>query len=227
MSSSTSTQPTIPPNPHHRKIDLQSPLDLTYLQTNIRNAASQKLNLHFPARVLDGAGGEDEMRKGVETLVEEFIQRTYALASPSITVNGLDADQLSSTTKEVDEPKEQIEYEAYDPLLATRLSTLYAQLEQLTTRVSGLRRTAPKEAAAAYTEKLRGEIEGEETAFERVVAEEDGADGDGLQVRRPERWEESRGTFGKGLEGMGRLEGLGETVGKVERARGVVDGVGL
>ena len=41
------------PNPHpqplhYRKVELQSPLDLTYLQANLQQAALAKLNLHFP-----------------------------------------------------------------------------------------------------------------------------------------------------------------------------------
>jgi kinetochor protein Mis14/NSL1 len=65
-----SIQPLIPPNPHHRKIDLQSPQDLSYLQSNIRRAAASKLDLHFPTRVVDGQG-DDPMRREVERLVEE------------------------------------------------------------------------------------------------------------------------------------------------------------
>jgi kinetochor protein Mis14/NSL1 len=40
------------PNPHHRKIELQSPLDLTFLQDNLANTAQQKLDLHFPPSAL-------------------------------------------------------------------------------------------------------------------------------------------------------------------------------
>jgi len=36
------------PNPHHRKIDLQSHGDLTYLQQNLALAAREKLDLYFP-----------------------------------------------------------------------------------------------------------------------------------------------------------------------------------
>lgn len=35
-------------NSHHRKIELQSPLDLAYLQSSLANSALQKLDLHFP-----------------------------------------------------------------------------------------------------------------------------------------------------------------------------------
>lgn len=36
------------PNPHHRKIDLQSHADLTYLQQNLAQAAREKLDIYFP-----------------------------------------------------------------------------------------------------------------------------------------------------------------------------------
>jgi kinetochor protein Mis14/NSL1 len=39
-------------NPHHRKIELQSPLDLTYLQNQLSTSARQKLDLHFPPTAL-------------------------------------------------------------------------------------------------------------------------------------------------------------------------------
>ncbi|EHY58593.1 hypothetical protein HRR83_007318 [Exophiala dermatitidis] len=36
------------PDTHHRKIELQSPYDLTYLQANLAASAKEKLDLHFP-----------------------------------------------------------------------------------------------------------------------------------------------------------------------------------
>jgi kinetochor protein Mis14/NSL1 len=35
-------------DPHHRKIDLQSPLDLEYLSATINEAAQKKIDLHLP-----------------------------------------------------------------------------------------------------------------------------------------------------------------------------------
>lgn len=37
------------PSDHHRKIELQSHADLTYLQQNLAKAAREKLDLHFPS----------------------------------------------------------------------------------------------------------------------------------------------------------------------------------
>ncbi|ERF70766.1 hypothetical protein EPUS_05118 [Endocarpon pusillum Z07020] len=95
------------PNPHHRKVELQSPLDLTYLQENIAAATKQKLDLNFP---LDAAtrpttgegdegkdqvqnraeGKEDPMRVRVATLVNQFLNTTFDYASHSISINGND-----------------------------------------------------------------------------------------------------------------------------------------
>ncbi len=105
------------PNPHHRKIELQSPLDLTYLQANIAAAARQKLDLHFPTaaaattrvetaqaqrdgkeRLHDGGAQdtEDPLRARVGALVHQFLDRTFDFASHSISINGNDVRSTSS-----------------------------------------------------------------------------------------------------------------------------------
>lgn len=108
-------------DPHHRRIDLQSPSDLTYLHHNIRRAAAEKLDLAFPPRAAP-EGEEDALRVKAEALVQEvrpsslpplplalfryrgrggcacpkrggkqYIAQTLTLALPSLSVNGLDA----------------------------------------------------------------------------------------------------------------------------------------
>ena len=54
---------------HHRKIDLQSPSDLTYLLNNIKAAAKEKLDLAIPPSA--APEGEDVYRSKVEELVQE------------------------------------------------------------------------------------------------------------------------------------------------------------
>lgn len=56
---------------HHRKIDLQSPSDLTYLFNNIKTTAQQKLDLAIPPSA--APEGEDAYRSTVEELVQEVI----------------------------------------------------------------------------------------------------------------------------------------------------------
>lgn len=54
---------------HHRKIDLQSPLDLTYLFNNINTAARHKIDLAIPPTA--APEGEDAYRSKVAELVQE------------------------------------------------------------------------------------------------------------------------------------------------------------
>ena len=58
-------------SPHHRRIDLQSPSDLLYLQHNIQCAAAAKLDLAFPPTAAPEKGEEDALRVKVEALVQE------------------------------------------------------------------------------------------------------------------------------------------------------------
>lgn len=110
------------PNSHHRKIELQSHADLTYLQRNLARAAREKLDLHFPpqhsankpAEVITLGGApleassreenkdneeddEDPLRKNVRLLVDQFLWDTYKSATQNISVNGIDATFLPHT----------------------------------------------------------------------------------------------------------------------------------
>ena len=53
-------------DPDHRRIDLQSPADLLYLQSNIKTAAQQKIDLAIPSQ-----GDEDAFRSKVQELVQK------------------------------------------------------------------------------------------------------------------------------------------------------------
>ena len=57
-------------DPHHRKIDLQSPADLTYLLNNIKRAAQEKIDVAIP-RSAAPQGEDDAYRTKVEELVQE------------------------------------------------------------------------------------------------------------------------------------------------------------
>ena len=55
---------------NHRKIELQSPEDLTYLVDNVRRAAADSINAAFPP--VEGADGqEDELRVRIEEMVND------------------------------------------------------------------------------------------------------------------------------------------------------------
>ena len=53
----------------HRKIELQTPADLSYLIANVQRTARQKLDRHLPPEA--APDGEDAMRERVAELVDE------------------------------------------------------------------------------------------------------------------------------------------------------------
>ncbi|KAL9632170.1 MAG: hypothetical protein Q9164_005491, partial [Protoblastenia rupestris] len=134
-------------DPHHRKIDLQSPADFAYLLKNIKAAAQEKIDLAIPPSA--APAGEDAYRTKVEELVQQYITTTLTLALPSLTLNGFDApssllrpasntslnnsdnnntntiSNTSTTTNNVSDAEiASGNYEAYDPRLAERLRNL-------------------------------------------------------------------------------------------------------
>ncbi|KAK3400535.1 hypothetical protein B0T20DRAFT_494381 [Sordaria brevicollis] len=74
----------------HRRIELQSPEDFTYLIDNVRRAAADSINAAFPP--VDSAredDEEDELRVRIEGLVNDYITKTFTLVAPNISINGL------------------------------------------------------------------------------------------------------------------------------------------
>ncbi|KAG8529223.1 uncharacterized protein KY384_005858 [Bacidia gigantensis] len=227
-------------DPHHRKIDLQAPADLTYLLTNIRTAAQEKLDTAIPPSA--APQGEDAYRSKVEELVQDYIHRTLLLALPNLSINGFDAppslvqpaptnisNANEKSTSPVNYSEEDIatgNYAPYDPRLAERLRGLYARLEIESENVARMRRDVPKKAADAYVKELSNGLEaGREV---KRVEDEEIIDvemdvGFGEAVKGVDRREEMEKTWKMGTEG---LEGLGEItqlIGKLERARRAVE----
>lgn len=219
------------PNPHHRKIELQSPLDLTYLQSHTAAAARQKLDLHFPpnasqvAAAADGNGtASDPMRERVQELVAQFLARTWGAAKMGITVNGADADAAADAEvmgggdeegkKREEKEGVDFEYETYDSQLSGRVAGLHAELEALTTQVSRLRRTAPGDAARGFGDVLLAGLKGEENesdegGLRRMVEGEEPLPGLRLQDVR-EGWAgDVADVYEKGVAELRRLGGHG------------------
>lgn len=103
----------------------------------------------------------------------QYITRTFTTASSSISINGLDSSSPAFPFPAAFTAPETVEYEPFDAELASRVSTLYAQLESLTTSVAQLRREAPRKAAQAYAAQLTGLIEEEMKEGEEDVDEEE------------------------------------------------------
>ena len=60
----------------HRKIELQAPADLAYLESNVRLAARQKIDRDLPASA--APEGEDKLRRRVEELVDEVCHSAHS-----------------------------------------------------------------------------------------------------------------------------------------------------
>lgn len=85
----------------HRRIELQSPDDLTYLIAKLSRSAREKIDKHFPPEA--ALAGEDQMKAQVEMLVDEYIRKTYSLAKPNLSINGMDTTELESELAKVHE----------------------------------------------------------------------------------------------------------------------------
>ncbi|KAL8928551.1 MAG: hypothetical protein Q9208_001785 [Pyrenodesmia sp. 3 TL-2023] len=204
-------------DPHHRKIDLQSPADLVYLQSNIKLSAQQKLDLAIPPSATP-ANETDTFRPQVQQLVQEYITQTLSLALPSLAINGLDAETSMLADTNTNEVEDESNYEPYDPRLAEKLRTLYRQLEWENTRVAELRREAPGAAARAYVERLESETEAEKVREKEIENIMKGSSEGVLEIVGLERGEEVKKAWGRGLEGLAEFGNITEIVSRMERA---------
>ncbi|KAL2023697.1 hypothetical protein VTK56DRAFT_1411 [Thermocarpiscus australiensis] len=224
----------------HRRIELQSPDDLTYLIDNVRRAAADSINAAFPPVDNAADGQEDELRNRIEQLVNEYILTTFTLAAPNLTINGLPVDPsqfLSSLTsssspsrspsKSTTIQRVHYEYEPFDPRKRDRIEELVAQEEDLLRSLAHLKRRAPRATAQRWAEATRAGIAADEAALAaacaRAAAEEeggDGASGSGVGAAPLERQDEVEGRFRRAVETLGRLKReMPVAVARMERAR--------
>ncbi|OJJ51445.1 hypothetical protein ASPZODRAFT_56139 [Penicilliopsis zonata CBS 506.65] len=146
---------------HYRKIELQSAADFTYLYANTVALSRRKLDLHLPLSATND-DTPDPMRERVREHVDEFINRTFGSAASSVSINGIDSTSPQFPFPASFTTTETVEYEAYDSDLAARVTSLYAQLESLTTTVAQLRRDTPSRAAREYAAQLKRVLEDED-----------------------------------------------------------------
>ncbi|KAF2625126.1 hypothetical protein BU25DRAFT_397674 [Macroventuria anomochaeta] len=223
----------------HRKIELQSPGDLTYLTSQIRTAARQKLDLHLPAQPSDSA---DDLRAQTEVLVDAFVAQVLAGLKANITINGLDVvsqsrgggfdngDGMEMEGVESEggvEGVEREEFEAFDEKLRARLAEQINKRDKLIASISKHRRETPAASARRFEEQFEREAQAmEELRLAKVQkAKMVGEDG-GLSVT-VEREDEIRRNWERAVEGLGRLnKGLPETRARLERCGDVVGYLG-
>ncbi|RMY42274.1 hypothetical protein D0864_16132 [Hortaea werneckii] len=221
----------------HRKIELQSPADLTYLIANVSRAAREKIDKHLPP---DAAPeGEDAMRKRVEQLVEEvgmlwsrtshvetnrlrqYIRNTFNAAKNSMSINGMDSREMDA---ELAKAQEGEEIEPFDTKLAQRIQNLSAQIEQRTLDLANLRRNAPAETSKRFQDSFAKQMEDYDTRLqkdEQMKLEE--ARNTHMEIGEMERLDEMQNAWTKGTEQLQELRtGLGSTVARMEKAEKAV-----
>jgi kinetochor protein Mis14/NSL1 len=208
----------------HRKIELQSPSDLTFLTSQIRTAARQKLDLHLPP--VSDSSEPDELRRQVEDLVDAFVAQVLAGMKGNISINGMDVEGAidgEGTVEATMEGVEREEFEPFDEKLRGKVGSAIARRDALVGKISAHRRTTGEAAAKAFQQQFERENE----VVAKQVVEEEAGDMDIAGVDALEREEEIRRNWERAVEGLGRLnKGLPETRARLERAGDVVGYLG-
>jgi hypothetical protein len=78
----------------HRKIELQSPLDLLYLHANASSLLRSKLDLHFPPSAAPASASDDVLKSRVEELSSAWLDKVYADVKANLSINGLEGKQM-------------------------------------------------------------------------------------------------------------------------------------
>ncbi|CAD0018744.1 unnamed protein product [Aureobasidium pullulans] len=188
----------------HRKIELQSPLDLIYLRNNTTSTAREKLDLHFPPSAAPESASDDVLRSRVEELVQQYISKVFENAGPNLAVNGLEGKEMEEAMR-------------------TKLLNLSAKIENLTLQLANLRRTAPAQAAASYAAGLEKEEKEFEEARQRAeeqrkrMLEEEGVQ---LGTEGVRDWGEAERNWEQATKGLVDIkEKIGETGARLVQAR--------
>ncbi|PNY24869.1 Uncharacterized protein TCAP_05200 [Tolypocladium capitatum] len=205
-----------------RKIELQSPEDLAYLVANVRTAAAARLDEAFP-HVEGHDGREDELRTRIEALVNQYIDRTFALAAPNLSINGLPVSGAHiRSSSSAEEPA----YEPFDARKRIRIAELVTAEEKLLEDVAALKRSIPAAAAAAHAARLRDAMQRDEDALQQRVARVTAAAGDGDDAAKLggvaplDRQDGVEAGFRAAVDALGRLKrDMPAIVAKMERAR--------
>lgn len=193
----------------HRKIELQSHLDLMHLRNAALHSARKSVDLHFPPSAAP-LHGDDAMRRRVEELVHSYIDRMFRSAASSVSANGNDVDWEKVLVGGADGEGREEEFEAYDTRLAARIQELSSTVEGLNLSLANLRRTAPRQAAEAQRKALMAEIEAHDGQFEqeRDAVVEKAAEEGRLFLGKLDRWDDMEKSWMDSTEGLERLRGM-------------------
>jgi kinetochor protein Mis14/NSL1 len=213
----------------HRKIELQSPGDLTYLEAQIRSAARAKLDLHLPP--VKDSSEPDDLRQKTEERVDAFVAQVLEGMRQNISINGINVvanPDSGRTSADGNAAVEVEEYEELDNKLREKLRTTIAKRDALVGKIAQHRRTTPAVASQRFRDDFGREMEGVEKMREegrtRAV---DVGDADAVGVDALKRQEDVERTWERAVEGLQRLnKGLPETRARLERAGEVVEHLG-
>ncbi|KAF3763805.1 hypothetical protein M406DRAFT_341225 [Cryphonectria parasitica EP155] len=167
----------------HRKIELQSPEDLTYLINNVRRAAAEHIGAAFPPVEGDDAQ-EDELRVRIEGMVNDYIHQTFTLAAPNLSINGFELDARTFPAVYLSDPNSsssaaaaagnrpghndtgpEVQYEPFDARKRARLEDLAREEEDLMREIAALKRRVPAAAARAYADGFWEGVKADEAAL--------------------------------------------------------------
>ncbi|OAA54235.1 Kinetochore Mis14 [Cordyceps fumosorosea ARSEF 2679] len=221
-----------------RRIELASDKDLAFLIANVRAAAAEHLHAAFPPQNRDSSG-EDKLRDEIEAIVDDYIDRTFTLAAPNLSINGLPvnaadffppARSRGGGRKSSLPPPADVAYEPFDADKRQRVADLVSAEERLLEEVAAMKRAVPAdvaarvaakldEAAARDDEQLQRGLDAAAAAARRCSENDDDDDGRVL-VSPLERQEGVEERFRGAVAAMGRLQrDMPSVVAKMERAR--------
>ncbi|TGJ87467.1 hypothetical protein E0Z10_g1267 [Xylaria hypoxylon] len=214
-----------------RKIELQVPEDLAYLVANVRRAAAARIDEAFPP-VDDST--EDKLRTRIEELINEYIIKTFSLAAPNLSINGLPVDAshflspTSSSNPLVNSEPEEV-FENFDARKRARVEALTTEEEDLLRDIAHLKKSVPGTVAGAWAEAARKGVKEDEEALEKVnlaatqfgnPTTSDSSTGSGLAITPLERQGDVETSFEDAVRGLGRLKKeMPAVVARMERAR--------
>lgn len=210
-------------DPEHRKIELQSPADLTHLTSQLRTLARSKLDQAFPPQPSTSTLPPDDLRAQVESMVDAFVAQVLSGMRHNISINGVDVIARGAPDEDGNFPDDQKEeevvieeFEPFDEKLRRRVGGMVERRDRLVGEVSAHRRGTPGEAARRWEEGFKRE--NEEVDGGAVVVEEEVGSVEALK-----RQEEVERNWERAVEGLARLnKGLPETRARLERSGEVV-----
>ncbi|KAF1820627.1 uncharacterized protein K489DRAFT_382552 [Dissoconium aciculare CBS 342.82] len=226
----------------HRKIELQAPEDLTFLVAKLSEAARERIEKEFSTAAAAAAAteqgkdggigvdinGEDQaaLRRRVEELVDEYVRETFSAAKDSLSINGMDSQELDAELAKIQEGEE---LAPFDTSLATKIQSLSTQIEAQTLHLASVRRKAPAQSAQRFLSNFEAQLA---SSAARLRSDEEArlAEARGASVSAgilPPRPEEVGETFLRGVRDLqGVKGGIAATLDRLERAQRAVEVVG-